>query len=81
MDVMPCKMSRMPTKALRTNRFAMGFKNEKKPTSANRMPQAVNQPHPRTPNRLSSKEFTNLLMPENSSHMPAMKGKESRVNA
>ena len=60
--------------------LASGFRKDRNPTTASKMPRAVNQPHPRTPKRCKSNELTNLVMPEKISHMPKTTGSVSTVN-
>ena len=60
--------------------LANGCKNDKKPTTVNTMPSAVNQPHPETPNLCSSNEFANFEIPEKISHIPNINGRVNAVN-
>ena len=78
-EAIPCKIKNTPTIAAMAIMLASGFKNIK-PTTASTTPSAVNQPHPRTPSRCRSKELTNLVMPEKSSHMPKINGSVNAVN-
>lgn len=45
------------------------------------MPRAVIQPQPRTPSRCKSNDIMNLSTPENTSHIPKIKGIVSAVNS
>ena len=62
-------------------RSETGSRKARKPASASSAPMAVHHPQPRMPRARKSKELTNLLMPENSSHMPKMYGRDSSVKA
>ena len=81
MEDSPWRISRAPARMLRVRAPATGSRKEKNPPNASRTPSAVNQPQPRTPRRRKSKELTNLETPENSSHMPKMKGSDRAVKA
>ena len=52
-----------------------------KPAIISTTPAPVNQPQPFTPMRRRSNELTIRLVPENTSHIPTMKGRDTMVNA
>ena len=74
---MPCRIKIRPTILPRVIAPATGFIKETNPTTLNTIPRAKNQPHPETPKAFRSKELTILEIPENSSHMPKIKGSVS----
>lgn len=70
-----------PTVTERATALTMGVENEMNPTTVRRTPRAVNQPQPRTPRYLRSKELTNFDIPVKMSHIPKMNGSVMAVNA
>lgn len=75
----PSQINKNPARKLSVTRSAIGSEIEKNPTIVSSTPSAVNHPQPLTPNLCNSKEFTNWLMPENSSHTLKINGSDNRV--
>lgn len=80
MEEIPRNMRNIPNIRFIAIKLITGAIKDRIPAKARTVPKTVNHPQPSTAMRLSSKDCTNLVIPEKSIYIPKIKGRVSVTN-